>query len=82
MKVKLKVVHHNYSKRLKIHKKLHQEKFLKDVYMLYFHHKMYVLAYTSEKVCKQKAKDEIMASHFCSYDKSGPKCVLHMTKHS
>lgn len=33
MKVKLKVVHHNYSKRLKIHKKLHQEKFLKDIYV-------------------------------------------------
>lgn len=47
--------------------------------ILYVHHKIQVLAYT-EKVCKQKAKDEIMASNFCSYDKSGPKCVFHMTK--
>lgn len=56
MKVKLKVVHHNYSKRLKIHKKLHQEKFLKDVYMLYFHHKMYVLATHQKKFVNRKPK--------------------------
>lgn len=38
--------------------------------MLYFHPKIDILAYTSEKVCKQKAKDKMMASNFCSYDKS------------
>lgn len=50
--------------------------------MLHFHHKIHILGYTSEKVCKQKAKDGIMASNFCSYDKSGHKCVFHMTMHS